>query len=67
MVVSHVGLGADDWLDALFLALFVELDNAIHVAVVGNSESRLAIFNCFFYESVEAGCTVEHGVLGVDV
>jgi hypothetical protein len=52
---------------ALLLALFVELDNAIHVAVVGNAESRLAIFNCFFYESIEARCTVEHGVLGVDM
>ena len=49
MVVSHVGLSADDRLDALLLALFIELDNAVHVAVVGNSESRLAIFNGLFY------------------
>ena len=67
VIVSHVGLGANDGLDALLLALFVELDNAIHVAVVGNAKSRLTIFNCFFYESIEARCTVEHGVLGVDV
>jgi hypothetical protein len=35
MLVRHVRLGADDWLNAFFFALLVKIDNAIHVAVIG--------------------------------
>ena len=37
MLVSHVGLGADNWLDALFVAFAIKIENAIHISVVGNA------------------------------
>ena len=43
MVVRHVSLSTKDWLYALLDTFFIELDDAIHVAVIGNTESLLAI------------------------
>ena len=47
VIKCHVGLGADDGLDALLLALFVEVDDAVHVAVIGDAQCRLSILYCF--------------------
>jgi hypothetical protein len=67
MVVSHVGLGAEDRLDALLAALLVELECPVHVAVIGQPERRLPVGDRFGHEFVQAGGTVEHGELGVHV
>ncbi len=66
-VVGHVGLGADDRLYALLATLLVEVENAVHVAVVGDAEPGLAILNCLRDEFVESRCTIEHRELGVNV
>jgi hypothetical protein len=47
MLVRHVRLGANDWLDAFFFALLIKIDNAIHVAVIGHSKCRHT-FGCGF-------------------
>ena len=67
VIKRHVGLGADNGFDALLLALFVEVDDSIHVAVVGNSQCRLAILHGFRDQFIEARCSVEHGEFGVNM
>ena len=47
VIKRHVGLGADDGLNALLFALFVEVDDAVHVAVVGDAQCWLAVLHCF--------------------
>jgi hypothetical protein len=65
--VGHIGLGTDDWLHALSPTFFVEVENSVHIAVIGHSERRLAIGDSFGHEFVEFGRTIEHGELGVYV
>ncbi len=67
MIMGHVGLGADDRLDALLVALAVEVERAVHVAVIGDADRRLAVTDGFGDEFVEPGRAVEHRELGVDV
>ena len=67
VVECHVGLGTDDGLDALLLALFVEVDDSVHIAVIGNAQRRLAVLHSFRHEFIEARRTVQHGELGVNM
>ena len=67
VVVGHVRLGADDRLDAVALALLVEVEDPVHVAVVGDAERRLAVGDRLGDQLVEPGRAVEHRELGVDV
>ena len=67
VVVGHVGLGADDRLDPLPPALLVELERPVHVAVIGDAESRLTVGDRPCHQLVEPGRSVEHRELGVDV
>ena len=67
VVVGHVGLGADDRLDALLAALLVELERPVHVAVVGDPDRRLPVGDRLGHQLVEPGGPVEHRELGVDV
>ena len=67
VVVGHVGLGADDGLYALVAALPVEVQDAVHVAVVGDPEGRLPVLHRGGDQLVEARGTVEHRELGMDV
>ena len=66
-LVRHVRLGADDRLDTLGTTFLEELEDPVHVAVVGDSERRLAVGHCLGDEIVEARRAVEHRELGVDV
>jgi hypothetical protein len=66
-VVGHVGLGAEDGLDALGPALPVEVQDAVHVAVVGDADRRLTVGHRRPHDLADAGRAVEHRVLGVDV
>jgi hypothetical protein len=43
VVVGHVGLGAEDGLDALGLARPVQVEDPVHVAVVGDPQGRLPV------------------------
>ena len=66
-VVGHVGLGAEDRLDALLAALLVEVEDAVHVPVVGDADRGLAVGDGGPDDLADPGGAVEHRVLGVDV
>ena len=64
-VVGHVRLGADDRLHALAATLLVEVEDAVHVAVVGDAEPRLSVLHCLGDEIVEhalAPSSIENSV-----
>ena len=63
----HVGLGADDGREAARPALLVEVEDAVHVAVIGDRESRLAIGHRCDNQFSDPRRPVEHRVLGVSV
>ena len=67
MVVDEVDLAADDRLDAVLGARLVELDGAVHDAVVGQAERRLGELGGACGQRVDLARTVEQRVLGVDV
>jgi hypothetical protein len=66
-VRRHVGLGADDRRDPLLAALLVEVEDAVHVAVVGDGERRLTVGDGRGHDVPDSGSAVEHRVLGVGV
>ena len=66
-LVGHVHLGADDRGDALVAAGGVELEDAVHVPVVGDAEGRLAVGRRRRHQRLQAGGAVEHRILGVHV
>jgi hypothetical protein len=66
-VVDEVGLQADDRLDPVALAGLVVLHRAVHDAVVGEPQRRLAEGRSALGEGIDATGPVEDGVLGVDV
>ena len=66
-LVGQVDLGADDRLDALFPTAPVEVEDAVHVAVIGDAEGRLTVDDRGVDHIIEARRAVEHRVLGVDV
>ena len=58
---------ADDGLHALVLGGLVEVEDAVHVAVVGDADGRLAVGGRGGHDIFDARRTVEHRVLGVHV
>ena len=66
-LARHVGLGADDRGDALVAAGLVEVEDPVHVPVVGDAERRLAVGHRRGDEVADPGRAVEHGELGVGV
>jgi hypothetical protein len=66
-LVGHVQLRAEDGLDALLLALLVEVEDPVHVPVVGDPDRGLAVGHSRAHHVLDARRTVEHRVLGVDV
>ena len=67
VVVDEVDLAADDRLDAVLRAGLVELDGAVHHAVVGQAERRLAELRGALRERLDLARAVEQRVLGVHV
>ena len=63
----HVGLGTDDRRDPLLPALLVEVQHAVHVAVVGDGKSRLTVSDGGRDHVADTRGAVEHRVLGVGV
>ena len=66
-VVDEVRLEAEDRLDVVLLAGLEQLDRAVHHAVVGEAERRLAELGRAGGELVDLARAVEQRVLGVDV
>ena len=67
VVVDEIDLAADDRLDAVLGARLVELDRAVHDAVVGQAERRLAELRGARRQRVDLARAVEQRVLGVHV
>ena len=67
VLVGHVGLGADDRLDALLGAFLVEVDDPVHVAVVGDAERWLTVRLRLGHQFAETRGPVQHRKLGVNV
>ena len=63
----HVGLGPDDRGDALGPAGLVEVEDPVHVAVIGDAQRRLPVGHRGGHQLADPGCAVEHGELGVGV
>ena len=66
-LVRHVRLGADDRLDTLGTALLEELEDPVHVAVIGDPKCRLTICHGLGDEVIEARRPIQHRELGVDM
>jgi hypothetical protein len=64
---GHVRLGADDGLHALGTAFLVEVERAVHVAVIGDADGRLAVADRLRHQFVEPCRAIEHRELGVHV
>ena len=64
---GHVGLGADDRVDAGLAARRVEVEDPVHVPVVGDPEGRLAVGHGRLDEVVHPRRPVQHRELGVGV
>ncbi len=63
----HVGLGADDGRDPALAAFLVEVENAVHVPVVGDRQRGLTVGDRGLDEVPDPGGPVEHRVLRVGV
>ena len=62
-----VGLDADDRVQALLAGLPVEVEDAVHVPVVGDPDGGLAVGGCGADDVLDPGRPVEHRELTVDV
>ncbi len=67
VIMGHVRLGADDRLDALLVALLVEVQRSVHVAVIGHPDGRHPVGDRLGHHLVQPRRPVEHRELGVDV
>jgi hypothetical protein len=67
VIVDQIDLTADDRLDAVLCACLVELDGAVHHAVVGQAERRLAELGGPRRQGVDLARAVQQRVLGVHV
>ena len=66
-LVRHVRLGAQHRLDSLLPALPVEVDDPVHVAVIGDADRRLAVRDRSRHDVLDPGRSVQQRILGVDV
>ena len=66
-LAGHVGLGPDDRIDPRLLAGGVEVEDAVHVPVIGDPESRLAVGGSRLDQIGDPGSPVQHRELGVRV
>ena len=56
----HVGLGADNGFDSVLVAAFVEVKDTVHVAVIGDPQSWLAVIYCCGNGIWYSCCSIEH-------
>ena len=64
---DHVGLGADDGRETGVARGAVEVDDAVHVPVVGDADRGLTVGRGGGHHVLDAGRAVEHRVLGVQM
>ena len=64
---GHIHLTADDGLDALRLAGFVEVHHTVHHAVVRNGHGGLAQLLHPLHQQGDAAGPVQQGKFGMDV
>ena len=64
---DHVGLGADDRREVGLASGLVEVEDAVHVPVVGDADRGLAVGRGLGHDVLDPGRAVEHRVLGVQV
>jgi hypothetical protein len=43
MLMSHVCLSTNDWLNTLLFALPIKIERSVHIAVIGHSQCGLTI------------------------
>ena len=67
VLVGLVELGADDRLEAVVLGRPVEVEDAVHVAVVGDPDRRLAVGGRLGHHVADPRRPVEHRELGVQM
>ena len=65
--VGEVALHAEHRLDARGARGFVQLERAVHVAVVGDADRRLPVGGGRGHDLADPRCSVEHRVLGVEM
>ena len=63
----HVGLGADDGVDAGLAARSIEVEDPVHVPVIGDAEGRLTVGNGCLDQVGHPRRAVQHRELGVGV
>ena len=59
-VVGLIELGPDDWLHANVFGRLVEIEDAVHVAVIGNADRRLTVGGCRSHHFAHTRGSVEH-------
>ena len=64
---GHIDLAADNWLNACGLGRLVEINAAVHNAVIRNGHGRLAQLLHPVHHAVNAAGPVQQTVLAVDV
>ncbi len=65
--LGQVGLNAQHRVDAVLVAGSVEVDRAMHDAVVGQRQGRLSQFGGACHQPIEAVQAVQEGIFGVGV
>ena len=65
--LGHVDLAADDRADAALFGGLVEIQNAVHVAVVGDGHSLLPQFLGAVQKALNAAGAIQEAVFGVDM
>jgi hypothetical protein len=66
-VGGHIGFDPDDRVDAASLCALVEVEDTIHVPMVGDRHSGLVVLLSLVEEVVDSGGPIEHRVLGMGV
>jgi hypothetical protein len=67
MLMSHVCLSANNWLNALLFTLSIKIESSVHIAVIGHPQRGLAIGYCRGYQLVKSRRAIQHRKLGMDM
>jgi hypothetical protein len=67
MLMSHVCLSANNWLNALLFTLSIKIESSVHIAVIGHPQRGLAISYSRGYQLVKSRRAIQHRKLGMDM
>ena len=65
--LGNIKLAADQWFDAGFFCLGIELQSPVHGTMISNGNGIHAVFQAFIDQVAQTDSSVQHGVLGVYV